>query len=397
MEQSVGATVTNQQTLIKPKKPMSSARLFLSVAVMATCAAHAHLVFGQDNVCQILARSLTPDTFIQSSDSEKFTQIQKLVSDRTYDSYGAASSSSFDGTLLSEYVDLFVKTKSDSSSWGEHRRQFLEMSSDTAFSSNAARLRTSTWSVAAMKEVVKCAEKSTGPTAVVEMVSPNRDSFSVLVTNGTQGAAKWAITSFDARPADPALSCENGFQRASVQKPINVINNAVRIVCTKSPNTHFILSVQSTAGPAPHPFTIESVHEEIAQIRAETAAKFQALSERLDKQGIVAAFAASTCPSPWVVYEPAVGRFIRGLDPNGTNDPDGKTRTVGQLQEDTVGPHAHTMGVGALDSTTMVLGVERLANFNPAGAVGGPKKSTDNNAGSETRPKNVALLYCILR
>ena len=170
----------------------------------------------------------------------------------------------------------------------------------------------------------------------------------------------------------------------------------VRINCTKSPNTHFILSVQSTAGPAPHPFTIDSVHEEIAQIRAETAAKFQALSERLDKPGIVAAFAASNCPAPWVAYEPAVGRFIRGLDPNGINDPDGKTRTVGQLQDDMVGPHAHTMGVTSLDSSTMVVATNRLPDF-VGNITGGPKKSTDNNAGTETRPKNVALLYCILR
>lgn len=164
MDQCADATVANQRNLIKLRKPipMDSVRLFLSVAVMAVCALHAQIASGEDSVCQILARSLTPDTFVQSSDSEKFSQIQRLVSDKTYDSYGAASNSSFDGTLLSEYVDLFVKTSSNASNWGEHRRQFLEMSSDTAFSSNADRLHTSTWSVAAMKEVVNCAIASEG-------------------------------------------------------------------------------------------------------------------------------------------------------------------------------------------------------------------------------------------
>ena len=60
------------------------------------------------------------------------------------------------------------------------------------------------------------------------------------------------------------------------------------------------------------------------------------------------------------------------------------------------------MGVKGGDSTTMVPGVatQRLPNFVNDEWGGGPPKSTDvnDNGGhiKETRPKNVAFLYCTL-
>jgi len=88
-------------------------------------------------------------------------------------------------------------------------------------------------------------------------------------------------------------------------------------------------------------------------------------------------------------------RFVRGFDPQGTNDPDGQNRTIESVQLDSVGPHAHTMGIDGLDSQTNTGGAMRYPDF-AGGGIGG-KKQTDNNSGVETRPKNVALLYCILK
>lgn len=131
-----------------------------------------------------------------------------------------------------------------------------------------------------------------------------------------------------------------------------------------------------------------------AQQAAEaTDAKIKALTERLDKRGEVAAFAATSCPPPWEPYTPAVGRFVRGFDPKGINDPDGPNRTIESTQLDSVGPHAHTMGNNGMDDSANV-NQDRFPNFGNQGV--GAKHQTDNNSGSETRPKNVALLYCIL-
>jgi hypothetical protein len=130
------------------------------------------------------------------------------------------------------------------------------------------------------------------------------------------------------------------------------------------------------------------------QAVAATDAKIKALTERLDKRGEVAAFAATSCPAPWEPYTPAVGRFVRGFDPQGTNDPDGQSRTIESIQVDMVGPHAHTMGNNRMDDGANV-NQERFPNFANGGT--GVKYQTDNNSGVETRPKNVALLYCILK
>ena len=97
-------------------------------------------VYAETSVCEILARNLTPDTILQGSNSERFFQLKKLLSDNTYDNYGSASSSSLDGTALSAYVDLFLKTNSNDSNWHEHREQFLSMSAETAFSSDTSSL-----------------------------------------------------------------------------------------------------------------------------------------------------------------------------------------------------------------------------------------------------------------
>jgi len=49
--------------------------------------------------------------------------------------------------------------------------------------------------------------------------------------------------------------------------------------------------------------------------------------------GTIAAFATASCPSGWAEYTPARGRFLRGIDPTGTLDPDG-VRTAGSTQLD---------------------------------------------------------------
>lgn len=106
--------------------------------------------------------------------------------------------------------------------------------------------------------------------------------------------------------------------------------------------------------------------------------------------GAVMPFDLTSCPDGWTVYTLAYGRFIRGIDKDGTTDPDGE-RSPGHLQEDVIKSHTHLL--------------PNVQTF-PSGANSGPhspwvassssKSSGDINEGPaiETRPKNVALLYC---
>ncbi|MDD2565704.1 MAG: hypothetical protein PHZ26_01905 [Candidatus Gracilibacteria bacterium] len=126
-----------------------------------------------------------------------------------------------------------------------------------------------------------------------------------------------------------------------------------------------------------------------------TIAKWNNMSKYLVPPGMIASFDRS-CPSEWSEYLPARGRFLRGIDPTGnTIDPDG-TRAVGSLQADIFKSHNHPFtdgadfrigggigGAGIVPSTGIYMGTT-----NRAGVVG-------YSGSTETRPKNVAVIYCI--
>ncbi len=122
---------------------------------------------------------------------------------------------------------------------------------------------------------------------------------------------------------------------------------------------------------------------------------FELLSKSFD--GAVIGFASEKCPAGWRPFTPAYGRFLRGTDLSGRQiDPDGKrvsTLLEPSLQEDEFKVHDHggkysvlfPKGVGGPDHANLMArgGVTHQDfSFNPAG-------------GEETRPKNVAVLFCI--
>ncbi|CAO4176017.1 hypothetical protein [Methylorubrum populi] len=126
------------------------------------------------------------------------------------------------------------------------------------------------------------------------------------------------------------------------------------------------------------------------------------LQSQLDKlKKSIVGFEAETCPDGWEAYEPAYGRFLRGINPSGSPvDPDGR-RAAGSHQDDAIASHAHSVGTSGADSFSMAPGgaTQRLAHFKPPADAfsGGPAKETGATGSSETRPKNVAVLFCRLK
>jgi hypothetical protein len=114
--------------------------------------------------------------------------------------------------------------------------------------------------------------------------------------------------------------------------------------------------------------------------------------------GAVIAFELKRCPSGWIEYEPAYGRFIRGIDKTGTQiDSDG-IRAPGNIQKDQLVSHSHqykdiywSEAWGSVKSK--LLGNKGDQDKDNKGYE--MERKTDNTGNSETRPKNVALLYCI--
>ncbi|HEX2842103.1 tail fiber domain-containing protein [Hyphomicrobium sp.] len=114
--------------------------------------------------------------------------------------------------------------------------------------------------------------------------------------------------------------------------------------------------------------------------------------------GTIAAFATASCPSGWTEYTPARGRFLRGIDPTGTND---SVRAAGNTQTDAFQGHRHAIlegsnlawigngtGNGNYAVGTNMKGVG-IGDPNTDGTNGAPRTA------DETRPKNVAVTYCV--
>jgi microcystin-dependent protein len=81
------------------------------------------------------------------------------------------------------------------------------------------------------------------------------------------------------------------------------------------------------------------------------------------------------------------GYFVRG---SGTNSDGTAAGTFGVKQADELKAHTHTYKMGA--STAVASG----ASFTvQASNTSGETQNTGSTGGTETRPKNIALLYCI--
>jgi microcystin-dependent protein len=144
-----------------------------------------------------------------------------------------------------------------------------------------------------------------------------------------------------------------------------------------------------------------------------------AVQEALVPAGAVQAFAMNSAPSGWLAADgtnvsrstyaalfSAIGTtygagdgsttfalpdlrgyFVRG---SGTNSDATASGTFGAKQADELKSHSHTVDDNSVASN---------GNFGPGGAApypsGGVTRTTSDTGGTETRPKNIAMLYCI--
>ena len=112
--------------------------------------------------------------------------------------------------------------------------------------------------------------------------------------------------------------------------------------------------------------------------------------------GAVVSFSISSCPDGWKEYERAYGVFVRGIDRGSEKrDPDGE-RPPGSFQDDALKKHRHEYeGDGANRGVT----VDRGERYDDIWRGGDRRQRDDRNTkrfgDAETRPKNIALLYCV--
>ncbi len=111
--------------------------------------------------------------------------------------------------------------------------------------------------------------------------------------------------------------------------------------------------------------------------------------------GAVLAFNSTFCPQGWKDYAPAYGKFIRGIDKSGRIDPEG-IRLPGSSQEDEFKSHTHkaNMEIGAEPTSGGAQAAEAAGAHGRIGSMYTSSGLLQTTGGLETRPKNIALLYC---
>ncbi|MBE7439797.1 MAG: tail fiber protein [Spirochaetales bacterium] len=142
-----------------------------------------------------------------------------------------------------------------------------------------------------------------------------------------------------------------------------------------------------------------------------SASKINANFQMAAPEGAIMAFYLSACPDGWILADgtnstPDLrGRFVRGRDPgNATSrDPDG-ARTEGAAQDDAFQGHWHDLyghdgdvGPGPPYIPRNIAGTNATNNVFDAG-VRAPRTDGTNGTprtANETRPKNVALTFCM--
>ena len=109
--------------------------------------------------------------------------------------------------------------------------------------------------------------------------------------------------------------------------------------------------------------------------------------------GAVVSFNSTQCPAGWVEYTEGYGRFIRGIDKSGSKIDPSEKREPGSQQDDLVRRHNHQLSLrGASGNNAFVNRSPAWGYDNWLGAA--TATTTAEAGGDETRPKNVALLFC---
>lgn len=130
-------------------------------------------------------------------------------------------------------------------------------------------------------------------------------------------------------------------------------------------------------------------------------AKEELVAVRRSLLGAVVPFESETCPRYFEPYLPAQGRFIRGIDFKGETD--SAMREPGSFQEDSIERHTHDTIVssdqsGHPDGSKDKCGSDTAScsywRGNKKLKLGGGAATSGAFGDYETRPKNVALLYC---
>jgi hypothetical protein len=97
------------------------------------------------------------------------------------------------------------------------------------------------------------------------------------------GRTNWALTQFAVEPPDPQFHCANGYENASMSNQITLETTTRLIGCTKSPNKHLTLVVDTNEGGGTS-IQLDSIDEQIKKLRDDLTSQMLQTKKDGDKR-----------------------------------------------------------------------------------------------------------------
>ena len=317
---------------------------------------------------------------------------------RTYCSeYNAGKRRSNSMSLDGAYKKLTAAFGSSGSSEEDVARRVCDSTTATSIKTTLFTEYVQTIAPGAYEAYARCLEFTNSANIRFNLSSATRlaTSFSINVVHATNVNSQSATMIVN---SSPEIRCR--FEQSNDKRVILGPNTSTDLLCTRpSANNPGWVSVSrrdATVGALQltwGAFTADGLPvDPLNDLLRETRELRQVVEMFMDSA--VVAFVADSCPPGWELYEPARGRFIRGIDRAGGVDPDG-VRRPGSVQAHAVGQHVHRVPQPGFASAA------RSGTPGNNGYWNGyrqPQTPSDPNGGpAESRPANVALLYCRAR
>jgi len=349
------------------------------------------------NICGPILENGIRDNYSIYTSQETYSLYQNALCNTEFDSYASfASSVRNSGLSLRTAEGLLGMSSNTDAARGQFSQQYSrfcsatydEAASDSQFSRSISRVNTELANVYA--QCVKDISQFMGNRNldVYIGVSPQStfDRFSVQVTRRSSSETK--LTSV----LPNSVACSYGGTPISL--PFVTSLDRFSLECTKSPNEPVTFSIDTKGEGFSNEVLIPAQRDRLFEMEQKIESlqvKYDIAVSEAAPSGLVASFSTTSCPSGWSEYAPAYGRFIRGIDNSGGNiDPSGK-RVPGSVQADQFEAHSHTYSYSRFGHQYNDRGLPNKSEDNDGAQI---TDTTSSQGGKETRPKNVALLFC---
>lgn len=358
------------------------------------------------DVCSPILREGIRDNYSVLQDRQRFELYQSALCDAKFSSYesfaSGARKSGFSLATAEAMLGLSSNSSERKTNFTQAYSKFCHQSyesgaSTTHFEQNASSVNTELAQIFSACVTNVLSYMSDNRLDIYLDVTPQADfsKFNLRVRRRTSSAT--TVTGI----VPSTVSCSIGEQ---LVKPGTVINSNMTLMeCRKPPNEPVKFGMSTAGEGYSNEVNLPAASDRLGELE-ERISHLERGQSVASPDEIVILVQAENCPLGWKTYSKAYGRFVRGIDPRKGSriDPDG-TRDPGDQQEDAIGRHTH----GYVSYTSVRRAGRGGDDKFWAPWVQNPRDPKENSppylikqtdpskdAGPETRPKNVALLFC---